>query len=265
MPYADAAGLRVYYETGGAGPPLLWISGSSGDLRARPNVFDSPVAERFTVLAYDQRGLGRTDTPEGPYTMAQYAEDARALLDAVGWDRCRVLGVSFGGMVAQELAIRHPARVERLVLAATSSGGAGGSQYPVEELAGLEPRERVSRFIALRDTRNDAAWQQAHPHAFQQLADEIIREFANREPGRAQGSKWQLGARAGHDTFDRLGTIAAPTLCAGGRYDAIAPPENLRALGDAIPGAALELFEGGHFFLREDPRALERTIDFLLG
>ena len=86
--------------------------------------------DTFEVLAYDQRGLGQTEVPEGPYTMAEYADDAAALIAAVGWDDCAVVGVSFGGMVAQELAIRHPGRVRRLALCCTSSGGAGGCLVP---------------------------------------------------------------------------------------------------------------------------------------
>ncbi|MCS7002360.1 MAG: alpha/beta hydrolase, partial [Dehalococcoidia bacterium] len=125
MPFLRVRDLTMYYELHGAGPRLLFINGSGGDLRnprAGRGIF-APLTETFTVLAYDQRGLGQTTKPDGPYTMADYAADADALLEAVGWDSCAVFGVSFGGMVAQELAIRFPRRVRRLVLAGTSSGG----------------------------------------------------------------------------------------------------------------------------------------------
>ena len=115
MPFAQIRDIRMYYEQRGSGPRLLYISGTGGDLRAG-RVFEGPLAEAFDLLAYDQRGLGQTDKPDVPYTMADYAEDAAALLDHVGWDRARVIGVSFGGMVSQELAARYPERVERLVL-----------------------------------------------------------------------------------------------------------------------------------------------------
>src|SRR5262249_58652586 len=126
MPFVSVRDIRIYYEIRGVGPRLLLISGPGGDLRPSTNAFDSPLPKHFTVLAYDQRGLGRTDRPDTPYTMADYAADADALLQAVGWDRCLVMCVSFGGMVAQEFVVRYPHRAERLGLSCTSSGRAGG-------------------------------------------------------------------------------------------------------------------------------------------
>ena len=126
-----ANGIEIWFDRAGTGAPLLAISGSRGDLRRKPNLLESPLAKAFDVLAYDQRGLGRTSKPSKPYLMADYADDAAALLDAVGWERVRVVGVSFGGMVALELALRHPDRVTKLALCCTSPGGEGGSSYPI--------------------------------------------------------------------------------------------------------------------------------------
>src|SRR5580658_11096322 len=102
MPAAQIGDVELYYERAGAGSPLLFISGTGGDLRNKPNVFDGPLARTFDVLGYDQRGLGRSSKPDVGYTMADYADDAAGLLDAIGWPRAKVAGFSFGGMVAQE-------------------------------------------------------------------------------------------------------------------------------------------------------------------
>src|SRR5262245_65159499 len=97
--------------------------------------------------------------------MADYANDAAGLLDAIGWDDARVMGVSFGGMVAQEFALRHPQKVSRLVLACTSAGGEGGARYPLEQLAALPFEERFFRQLAISELRQTPEWQQANPAA----------------------------------------------------------------------------------------------------
>src|SRR5664279_1495470 len=114
MPTVTANGISIYYERSGTGPPLLFCNGSGSTLEGSEPLI-APFRDRFDVVAHDQRGLGRTEAPTTLYTMAQYAADAAGLLDAVGWDRCRVVGISFGGMVAQELAVTWHERVERLV------------------------------------------------------------------------------------------------------------------------------------------------------
>ncbi len=259
--------LNVYYEIHGSGPRLLYIGGTGGDLRQKPNVFEGPLARAFTLLAYDQRGLGRTDVPEGVYTMADYAEDANALLDAVGWETCQVMGVSFGGMVAQELAVRHAQRVSRMVLACTSSGGAGGASYPLHELASLDMGERVTRVVLLSDTRRGAEWQASHRTELEAIKAQRL-EVAHvgaGEKGRETGRNRQLEARKHHDTFDRLPALMMPVFICGGKFDGIAPVDNQEALEKQIPNAHLELFDGGHLFLREDRRAIKRVIAFFLG
>jgi 3-oxoadipate enol-lactonase len=265
VPFAQANGLDVYHEFLGSGPRLLYISGTGGDLRKQPRVADSPLARHFQVLAYDQRGLGRTSKPERPYDMADYASDAVALLDAVGWDRCLMVGVSFGGMVAQELAIRVPERIQRLVVCCTSSGGTGNPSYPLHELQDLELEERISRRVSLLDTRQSQEWQRQNPDRYAEIRKfHLAREAVGAsEPGHEQGYLRQLEARRGHDTFDRLPQIHLPVLICAGRYDGIAPPQNQESLQKQIPNSRLEFFEGGHRFYIEDPRAYETMIAFL--
>lgn len=267
MPFARVGEIDLYYERRGDGPRLLFIGGTGGDLRQQPNVFAGPLARSFDLLAYDQRGLGRSSKPDTRYTMHHYADDAAALLDALGWSSACVVGVSFGGMVGQELAIRHPGRVERLVLACTSSGGEGGASYPLHELADLDPREAATRSIEVGDTRYDAAWRAAEPEAFERMLEMYMARGAGAatESEAATGARLQLEARRHHDTWHELPRIACPTYVCGGRYDGIAPPENLKALASRIPRATLRLFEGGHLFMVQDREAIPSMVDFLLA
>lgn len=268
MPFVPVRDIHIYYEIRGSGQSrLLYISETGGDLRRRPNIFDSPLVDHFEILAYDQRGLGRTDRPDGPYSMADYAEDAHALLHALNWEGCAVMGVSFGGMVAQEMALRYARSVERMVLACTSSGGAGGDSYPLHELHGLSPREKAVRLIPVMDIRCDAAWQASQPEAYEALINRMVSDMkvGAGEPGRERGARLQLEARKGHDTFKRLPELSMPVFICGGRYDGISPKENLKALHRQIPRSHLAFFEGGHKFLLQDKRAFEQISAFLEG
>ena len=162
VPSASVNGIDVHYERGGEGPPLLFCNGSGATLESSAPVI-ARFREHFDVVAHDQRGLGRTTIPAGPYSMADYAADAAALLDHVGWERCAVVGISFGGMVAQELAVTWPERITRLALVCTSPGGAGRASYPLHELAELPPAEAAAIGLQLLDTRFTPAWLAAHP------------------------------------------------------------------------------------------------------
>ena len=267
MPFVTVRDLRMYFELRGTGPRLLGISGTGGDLRRFPTIFDLLPVQGFEILAYDQRGLGQTSRPDIPYTMADYADDADVLLEAMGWEQCLVAGFSFGGMVAQELALRYPHRVERLFLASTSSGGAGGASFPLHELTALPVEDYIRRLISLSDTRRDADWQAAHPAQFRALFEQILSglQVGADEPGRQAGARRQLEARALHDTYERLPVLRMPVYICGGRYDGIATPAGFEAMGRQIPGSRLELFEGGHLFFIQDPRAVERIGAFLRG
>ena len=259
--------IDIYYEMRGEGESLLYISGTGGDLRRTPTVFNAPVAKYFRILAYDQRGMGQTDKPDKPYTMADYADDANGLLTRLGLDCTNVMGVSFGGMVAQELAIRHPEKIRRLVLACTSSGGAGGSSYPLHDLQNLPVRERIQRQMELADNRRDKRWQEANQGQWESIISDSITSLAaySDEPGHEIGQRRQLEARRHLDTYDRLPQLKMPVYICGGLFDGIAPPQNLQAMKKQIPNATLELFQGGHTFLIQDHNAWQRIISFLRG
>lgn len=264
MPFVDLAGVRLHYAIGGSGPPLLVVSGTGSDLRQEPNPTKWPVAEHFTVLAYDHRGLGQSapTDPDHQPTMADFAGDALGLVDHVGWSSFRMLGVSFGGMVAQEVALRAGGRVARMVLACTSAGGAGGASYPLHDLYELAAEERNQRLVEVTDLRSGD-----DPELRKTIMAFVGRNDAETDgtAGPPLGLTRQLEARRDHDTYDRLGSIEVPTLVAAGRYDGIAPLANSEALASSIPGAQLAVFDGGHAFMIQDLSSWAVMAEFLLA
>ncbi|MGI8755965.1 MAG: alpha/beta fold hydrolase [Acidimicrobiales bacterium] len=262
MATARVNGIDLYYERSGNGPRLVLLNGSGGTL-AGSGILLNQFREHFDLLAHDQRGLGRTGVPEGPYAMADYAADALALLDDVGWESCRVVGISFGGMVAQELAVTAPHRVERLALVCTSPGGTGGSSYPLHELADLPGPQRAAIALRILDTRFTPEWLAEHP-TDQVLADAMAsRSAVTLSDDETRGAGLQLEARRTFDAFGRLPAITCPTLVASGRFDGIAPPANGEAIVARVPDAELRLYDGGHAFFFQDPAAFADLREFL--
>jgi 3-oxoadipate enol-lactonase len=261
MPVAAVNGIDVYYELGGLedGPPVLTIGGSGQTLAQAP-ILASPLGHHFRVLAYDQRCLGRTGWGDGDPEMADYAADAVALLDHVGWDRVPVIGTSFGGMVAQELAVTHPERVERMVLACTSPGGPEFASYPLHLLAELG-EEGHRKMFTVADTRGE----DAGPEYLAMMKMLEDRRTEAPDPSVQEGMQRQLVARSRHDVVDRLARLDMPVLIAAGRYDGIAPLSNQEAMHARIASSRLEIFEGGHMFMIQDPAAWPAMVAFLLG
>ncbi len=269
MPVARVSGLNLYFERQGveSGPRVLLISGTGNDLRTEPQRAEHPlVLAGFDVLMFDQRGLGQSDKPDVTYSMADYADDAALLMTSIGWASASVVGISFGGMVAQHLAICHPGSVEHLVLACTSSGGEGGSSFDLLTIHALPDNERIRISASIMDTRNDVTttpptW----APGFEKLArtSAASRRFAALDPASPVGALRQLEARAAHNTWNDLSLITVPVLCIGGRFDGQAPPENMQNLSDQLQDSHLELFDGGHGFLVQDLSAWPRVVEWL--
>ena len=252
MPQAAVDGTSLYYERRGAGEPVLLIQGMSGTHLAWGDAFLAGLGDDVEVVAYDHRGVGTSSPQTDAFTIVELADDAAGLLDALGWDDAHVLGISMGGMVAQELALRHPQRIRTLTLGCTYPGGAEGQLADpalIQELAGAllsGDRERALR------TGFAANFSAAH------VADE-----ANWEPFQAMATALpvavplimlQMQAVMGHDTSARLATIQAPTLVVHGTADRMLPVANGELIAQAIPNARLELLEDvGHMFWWEQP------------
>ena len=262
--------LEVYFEihgptdtdaVGGHVTRVLNINGTGNDLRvSRPD--RSPLNRRFEVAHYDQRGLGRTDKPPAPYTMRQYADDAAALIVELGWSSCAVVGTSFGGMVAQHLAIHHAHLVERLVLNCTSPGGTKAS-FPLHTIEALDLEARIELRMGLLDNRWDPGRDDPIPGLGPFYDAMVEHARMQRDGDDLRGRQAQLEARATHDASASLHRIEAPTLVCAGEFDDLAPPANSIALVEAIPNAELRVFDGGHFFLIQDRTAFRSIIDFL--
>jgi 3-oxoadipate enol-lactonase len=235
-------------------------------LRNKPNIFDSALVDQFEILAFDQRGLGQTDRPDIRYSMEDYANDAAGLLQTLDWSPCHVIGISFGGMVAQELALQHPTLIDRLVLCCTSSGGAGGHSYPFHEMPELPEDEMNALSTEINDSRHDAEWRQLNAEEYQAMIErDNSRNAGAGEPGRETGATRQLEARIDHDTYHRLPAINLPVFIAGGAYDGIAPPVNLQAINQQIEHSKLQFFQGGHDFYDHDSMAYQQIAGFLEG
>ncbi len=258
MPLANLNGIRLYYELTGQGNPLLLISGTGGDLR-NPSPHLSAL-EKFQLLRYDQRGLGQTDKPDTPYSMEIYADDAASLLTHLNIKKANVIGISFGGMVAQHLSIRHPELVDKLILACTSPGGQNYSSYDLRSINGSKT-EKIEKWMTILDSRYE---ENLDKLPIIKATKEVLLAGAPIFPNLTHnGLSHQLEARAQHDCLNDLECVNHKTLIVGGTYDLIAPKANLVKLHEAIRNSRLEFFEGGHLFLIQDDRAWPAITSFL--
>lgn len=252
---ADSRGVGIAYEVVGDGPPVLLVQGL-GYPRWGWEPVVGPLSGRFTVVYYDNRGIGESDVPPGPYTTRQLAEDGVAVLDAAGIERAHVIGTSLGGMAAQELAVGFPERVDRLVLACTTPGN-GAVPMPVRTVTLMAEAATLAPEVALRRFVENAL----APGADTALVDRIYERRLTSPPNPAG---WQAQAAAGA-AFAGVAGIAAPTLIVHGSEDAVIDVRNAQLLAERIPGARVEVLEGhGHLFFWEDPqRFVELVTEFL--
>lgn len=258
MPLTEAPGFRMYYEEHGSGFPLLLVNGLGSDhlewLHQMP-VF----APRFRVVIFDNRGTGKSAVPPGPYSTARMADDAAALLAMLRIDRAHVLGVSLGGMIAQEVALRHPDRVDGLVLGCTGPGGTLSVRPSPEAMAafalatGTDPEGELRRMIPFLYT--DACCRERP----EEVEGFIRRRMENPTP--PAGYLAQLTAAVSHDASARLSRIRARTLVITGDADRLVPPENSARIAERIPGAKLVVLPGApHRLFAETADAFNREV-----
>jgi pimeloyl-ACP methyl ester carboxylesterase len=252
MPKVNVNGVELNYVETGSGDPLLLIMGFGGDHQAW--AFQMPVlSERYRVIAFDNRGAGQSSVPDLPYTTRMMADDAVGLLDALGVERAHVLGVSMGGMIAQEIALNHPHRVRSLQLHCTYA-------RPDRYMLALMQTWRAIRAQATVEEwlRTVSLWLFS-PRTFQtrpELVDAVVQMgLANPYPFSMTGFVRQGDAVRGHDALERLPAVACPTLVSVGTDDILIPPRFAREIAAAIPGAELRTIDDAahvYFWERAD-------------
>ena len=262
MPDATIDGVKIHYSEAGEGEPLLLIMGYGmpGDAW----LGSLPFLDGFRAIYYDNRGTGQSDKPGGPYTIVQMAEDAAGLLDHLGIASAHVYGVSMGGMIAQELALRHPAKVRSLVLGCTMCGGEQSTMCEPEILDELiavissmgrtEPAAWVDRQLPLLFT---GEWIAANPG----IRDMLLMIAPMLPPTPPETAQHAMAGLWGWSSYDRLPQIATPTLVIHGDRDVLIPVDNAHVLAARIPGARLHVVAGaGHGYPAQDPVGVHQMV-----
>lgn len=266
MPIIESNGIEIYWEEHGSGEPLLLIMGWGANAATwHPQL--PGLAEQFRVVTFDNRGVGRSSAPEGPYSVRQMADDVVGLLDALEVPRAHVFGISLGGMIAQELAIEHPARVDALILGCTTAGSchaAGVAKLHSDVSAFRDSNDQgslewLSEFLKMLWTED------AMIESTVELQDFVLSLI--RFPPTSHGLHSQADAVLEHDTYDRLKQISHRTLVMTGSDDRLIDSKNSNILAKRIPDAELQIFDGlRHAFHLERPDLSNKAIiDFILG
>jgi pimeloyl-ACP methyl ester carboxylesterase len=259
MPYTVIGDIHIYWESHGKGEPILVISGVSGGTWSHEESI-AAWSPYYRVLAFDNMGAGLSSMPDRPYEIEEMADHGAAVLDAADEERAYVVGLSMGGMIAQELALRHPARVSALVLGCTHCGGSERIP-PAPEIIqrfsdnqGLSAEEIVDKNLALSVTPE---FLQKRPDSLQRHRERQLQA----PPQPEYALKRQLEAIRNFRTCDRLQTIEIPTLILAGERDLLVPPENSRMLARLIPDAELRFFgHAAHLLHLECAQLFQHTV-----
>jgi pimeloyl-ACP methyl ester carboxylesterase len=240
----------------------MGLGGRGADWNAEG--FLSHLEDRFELVTFDNRGTGSSDRPRGPYSLDVMADEAVGVLDALGRRRAHVMGISMGGMIAQLVALRHPGRVERLVLVATHGGGAGVTPPTPAAMAAFTQDRAKPREAIVRDAMT-AVTAPGFPARDPASMDAIV-AIALAQPTPEEVFAHQIAAVLSSDRSARLPSLAVPTLVVHGTEDPLIPVENGRAIAGAVPGARLVELPGcGHLPMWEAPVALAAAVGGFLG
>jgi len=257
MPIATTKGIKINYKVEGQGHPLVMIMGLSSP-RSGWSSQVSFFKKYFQVVTFDNRGVGKSEKPEGPYSTRMMADDAIKLMDYLGIKKAHIMGASMGGMIAQELAINYPERVSKLVLACTYAckDSSSGDTAEQAELVKLPPRKMVAAMARLACNKPFYKFVIGNMAVIQAI---FVGAAAN------VGIEGQSAACASHNTLDRLSSIKSPTLVIVGTKDRIINPTSSEVIAQNIPGAAFIKVEGGShmFFMENKTEFNQKVLDFL--
>jgi 3-oxoadipate enol-lactonase len=263
MAMEKAGDLNLEYYDEGSGPPLVMIMGLGGQASSWGESLLERLQKHFRTIRFSNRGTGASDKPSGGYTIRQMADDATALMETIGLEQAHVFGISMGGMIAQELVLNHPERVQGLVLGCTTCGPAHSVPVPAQTLAQfgqimqLPMEERIEHFWGIT----------VIPEFKEERADFLNRiiELGMANPTPMETFGLQFGAIQAMDTYDRLPQIESPTLIMHGDQDILVPVENAEILHQRIPGSRVRIVQRtGHCFFWENPDdVVEELVEFL--
>jgi pimeloyl-ACP methyl ester carboxylesterase len=255
MAYVENQGARIYWDEQGDGAPILLIMGlgypSCMWHRTRP-----VLAARYRTIAFDNRGIGKSDLPTGPYSIPLMASDAAAVLDATGVDSAHVFGVSMGGMIAQEFALQYPKRVRSLILGCTAAGGPTAVRAQQDAIQMLMAHDRMTPEQAL-EAPVPFIYDPATPR------ERIDQDLSVRRPWlpRPEGYAAQLQGIIAWESHSRLCDIGTPVLVIHGESDRLVPPGNGELIAERIPGAKLVMIpHASHLFVTDQTENAHRVI-----
>ncbi|HKE55542.1 MAG TPA: alpha/beta fold hydrolase [Pyrinomonadaceae bacterium] len=259
MPFINNQDAKIYWDEQGTGEPLLLIMGlgypSVMWFRTRPL-----LAQNYRTIALDNRGVGRSDTPPGPYPISLMAADAAAVLDAAGVESAHVYGVSMGGMIAQEFTLQYPNRVRSLILGCTAPGGPHAVRAEADVIA----------FLMQRQAGKEEALEAAVPFIYdpntpRHLIDEDIAMRRNWLP-KQEAYIAQLQGILAWEAYSRLDQIRVPTLVIHGETDRLIPCANSKLIAERIPGARLQLLpNAGHIYTTDQMELAQHALQEFLA
>ena len=262
MPTAPIRDIMTYYEEAGSGDPLILVMDVGGDLQAWAMQVPT-LSKYFRVITFDNRGAGRTSAPDKPYSIAGIADDLAGLMDKLGIEKAHILGWSMGGYIAQEFALKYPARVDKLILLATAAN-----------IDGYGRAVLTSWINARRSNLSREQWQRfTAPYIYSPgLLDDaarferaIVNGTSNPYPQQDHAFLRQANAILAFDASSRLGAVKAQTLVLGCKDDVLVPPRNSEKLAKLIAGATLKVLDGGHAGALEYPNEYNTAILEFLG